>query len=79
MAAELCNMSVDSVACRATLLSMIKTFKSKALKLFWEQGNKKGLIQEHVARIDRMLTLLGRLDKRRRHDAARLRDARTEG
>jgi proteic killer suppression protein len=37
---------------------MIKTFKSKALKQFWGQGNKKGLIQDHVTRIDRMLTLL---------------------
>jgi proteic killer suppression protein len=37
---------------------MIKTFKSKALKLFWIDGNKKSLIQEHVKKIERILTLL---------------------
>jgi proteic killer suppression protein len=42
---------------------MIRSFRNKALRLFWENGNAKGLIQEHTSKIDRILTVLDAASK----------------
>jgi proteic killer suppression protein len=38
---------------------MIKSFKHKGLKLFFETGSKKGIIPEHA---DKLARILDRLD-----------------
>ncbi|MGB6231041.1 MAG: type II toxin-antitoxin system RelE/ParE family toxin [Litorimonas sp.] len=45
---------------------MIKSIRHKGLKQFWTRGQTKGLIQDHVKRLARMLDVL---------DAARTLDA----
>ena len=37
---------------------MIRSFRSKALKRFWEKDDPRGLIAEHSEKIDRILSLL---------------------
>lgn len=37
---------------------MIKSFKHKGLKLFFDTGNRKGIIPEHASKIGRILDRL---------------------
>lgn len=41
------GMRIDSVAQRATIIGMIKSFKHKGLEQFYQSGSKKGIQAAH--------------------------------
>lgn len=51
-------MQLDAVAQRATLWSMIKTFKHKGLKLYYETGSTRGIQADHAGRVRMQLAAL---------------------
>ncbi len=53
-----CKAYLDIVTQRATLLSMIKSFRSRALKRFWAKSDASGLRADWVRKIERQLTIL---------------------
>lgn len=53
-----CHPLLWRVARRATIVAMIKHFKHKGLKLFFETGSKSGIRPDHAARLARQLRQL---------------------
>jgi toxin HigB-1 len=47
----------DQIRCVSWLegIAMIASFRSKALKRFWEESDRRGLNPQHVLKIDRIL------------------------
>lgn len=49
---------LSRVALRATIQYMIKEFRHKGLKRFFETGSKKGIKPDHVRRLSQLLAAL---------------------
>lgn len=52
--------NASGVMYRLTLLCMIKSFKHKGLRVFYETGSTRGIRADHAKRLSRMLQLMDR-------------------